>query len=222
MLPISIVPSLPAKSFEELRVLARALTGVASGMQIDIVDGVFAPHVSWPFAELDALQSLRQLQKITTDFSVEMDCMVMYPERYLETFVQLGVDRVIVHMGSTDAYAQIIEHAQEHGYRIGLAFTNDQNMEDVHPYIDSVDYVQVMGIKEVGQQGQPFDVRTLQTVRDLRSKYPELEIAVDGAVNKETIPQLYAAGVTRFAPGSAVAKAADPKTAYESLVALLF
>jgi ribulose-phosphate 3-epimerase len=222
MLPISIVPSLPAQSFSEIQDLADALVGAASGIQVDIVDGVFAPHVSWPFSELDSLGALQQLQKIAQDFLIEMDCMVMHPEKYLDTFVSLGINRVIIHMGSTDKYTQIIEHAAKHSYRMGLAFTNDQDLAEVYAHVDHIDYVQVMGIKEVGKQGQPFDERTLQTVRTLREKYPELEIAVDGAVNALTIAKLYAAGVTRFAPGSAVAKADDPKEAYLALTALLF
>jgi pentose-5-phosphate-3-epimerase len=48
-----------------------------------------------------------------------------------------------------------------------------------------------------------------------------LEIAVDGAVNKETITQLLAAGANRFAPGSAVSKALDPALAYKQLAELI-
>ena len=40
---VSLAPSLPASSFEELEALFTKLTGTAKEMQVDIVDGVFAP-----------------------------------------------------------------------------------------------------------------------------------------------------------------------------------
>ena len=84
-----------------------------------------------------------------------------------------------------------------------------------------IDFVQLMGIKEVGRQGQPFAEETFARVKKLRSVYPELEIAIDGGVNQETIPGLAEAGASRLAPGSAIAKQADPKAAYLDLKKLL-
>ncbi len=51
--------------------------------------------------------------------------------------------------------------------------------------------------------------------------YPQLEIAIDGSVNTATLPLLKAAGANRFAPGSAIAKAEDPKRAYEQLLSMV-
>ncbi|MFT7507098.1 MAG: ribulose-phosphate 3-epimerase [Acidimicrobiales bacterium] len=221
MLPITVVPSLPAVSFSEIESLCKALEGVAREIQVDIVDGKFVPLVSWPFTEEDPVTALSQLSQFTDSFSLEMDCMVCNPEQYLDIFVTLGVKRVAIHVGSTQAYAEIISHAKKHGYRLGFALTNDTPLDVVLQYIDEIEYVQLMGIKEVGQQGQPFDVRTLARARELRAQFPELEIAVDGSVNANTMPQLYAAGVTRFAPGSAIAKTENPADSYKQLLSLV-
>ena len=78
-----------------------------------------------------------------------------------------------------------------------------------------------MGIARIGTQGQPFDERTLATVASLRTKYPAIEITVDGAVNADTIIPLREAGTNRFAPGSAVARAEDPVASYKQLASLL-
>jgi ribulose-phosphate 3-epimerase len=221
MLPITIVPSLPAKSLGELEALCTALQGVAPEIQVDIVDGEYVPFVSWPFTESDPVAALSVLSKYTDIFSIEIDCMVKNPEQYLDLFVELGVKRVAIHVGSTQAYDEIIAHAKQHGYLLGFALTNDTPLDVVLEHITQISYVQLMGIAEVGQQGQPFDVRTLARARELRLLFPELEIAVDGSVNVETIPQLYAAGVTRFAPGSAIAKTEDPAESYKHLLTLV-
>lgn len=218
---MNIVPSLPAQTYTEIEALATALVHVVQELQIDIVDGKFVEAVSWPFTEHDPRTAMQQLAPLTQDFSIEMDCMVMHPEQYLDLFVGLGVSRVIVHMRSTDAYDAIVKHARAHGYKIGIAFTNDVPFEEYRDLIGRVDFVQIMGIAVVGKQGQPFDDRTLVTARMLRDAYPELEIAVDGSVNQHTIGALKEAGVTRFAPGSAIAKQEDPKAAYHHLCSLI-
>jgi len=221
MLPITVVPSLPAASFGEIESLTSSLKGIASEIQIDIVDGQYVPLISWPFTEADPDAALSLLSSFTNDFDIEMDCMVCGPEHYLDLFVELEVKRVAIHIGSTEKYEEIIAHAKEHGYILGFALTNDTPLDILLKYIEDIEYVQLMGIKEVGQQGQPFDVRTLARARDLRMRFPELEIAVDGSVNAQTIPQLYAAGVTRFAPGSAIAKTTDPAASYKHLLSLV-
>ena len=170
---------------------------------------------------VNAVAALAQLAPLTENFQIEMDCMVMEPEQYLDTFVSLQIPRVIIHYGSTEQFAVIAKHAATHSYALGLAFTNDAPLEEVKALIPQVSFIQIMGIKEVGKQGQPFDERTLETARTLRAEYPDLEIAVDGHVNKETIVPLKEVGVNRFAPGSAIAKQSDPKAAYEELVAMV-
>jgi|GEM_PF-24282 len=220
-LRVSMVPSLPAASFEALMELVRAVKGSAKGLQLDMVDGVFAPHVSWPFTEKDPKSELPRISELARVIQIEADCMCMDPEQYLDALAKAGVQRVVIHYGSTNDYASCFAHAKQHGYKIGLAFTNDVPLAEIHPYRAEIDFVQVMGIARVGAQGQPFDSRTLDTVSKLRALDPTLEIAVDGAVNEQTIPALLQSGVNRFAPGSAIAQAPDPKVAYEHLARMV-
>ncbi len=124
-------------------------------------------------------------------------------------------------MGSTKEYELIIGDANTHGYKIGFGLTNDIALDFLDQHVKHIDFVQLMGIAKIGKQGQPFDERTLERAKKLSTKYPDLEIAVDGSVNKETIPKLLDHGVTRFAPGSAIASQSDPVSAYKDLLALL-
>ncbi len=217
---ITILPSLPAQSFAEINALAEVLRGVVSELQVDLVDGQFVPLVSWPFTEPDPVQALLQLGELTSEYALEIDCMVREPEQYLEAFATIAPKRVIIHLGSTTAHEELHRHARQHNYKLGLAFTNDQSLTEVEALLPLYDYVQVMGIAAVGQQGQAFDERTLDTIATLNAKYPALEVAVDGAVNATTIPLLKAAGADRFAPGSAIAKQTDPRSAFLALKAI--
>lgn len=219
---LTITPSLPAQSFDELRTLAETLSHTVPMFQIDIVDGVFVPNVSWPFTEGgDPKEVLRSLATLPASLPLEVDCMIVHPETYLDLFVELGIASVIIHMGSTDEYDGIISHARTHGYQIGFAITNDARGEILNPYVAKIDFVQIMGIAHVGKQGEPFDTRTLSTLSTLRALYPTLPLVVDGAVNAETIVKLRDAGATRFAPGSAIAHSSDPLQSYKQLCVLL-
>ena len=217
----SIVPSLPAKSTDELFHLLDELKGVSAGFQVDMVDGQFVPLISWPFTESDIFSELAKLRPYSEQYELEIDCMILNPEQYLDEFVSIGIKRVIVHFGSTNKYHEISDHAKKYGYALGIAGTNDVPVADLLSAFETVDFVQVMGIAHVGEQGQPFDERTIDTVRQIRREYPELEIAVDGSVNAVTIPRLKKAGVNRFAPGSAIAKQASPVDAYHHLQSLV-
>ncbi len=218
---LSVVPSLPAATFAELERVLTAVAPVTREFQVDIVDGAFVPFVSWPFTEVDPMAALALLAPFKNQFALEFDCMVLRPEQYLDALVALGARRIIIHVGSTTAYAAIASHARVHGYQLGIAATGDVPLEVLDVLLPDVDFVQLMGIAKVGQQGQPFDERTIARANQLRARYPELTIAVDGSVNTATMPRLLAAGVNRFAPGSAVAKADDPAAALIELKTLV-
>lgn len=221
MLPLTIVPSLPAASWEVLERALTQLSGIVREFQVDIVDGQFVPHTAWPFTESDPTAALQSLVPWADTFALEIDCMVQEPLQYFDTLVAFGVCRFIVHMGSTEDYASIFAHRNAVGYQLGFALTADTPLAVLTPYLPEVDFVQLMGIKHVGAQGQPFDDRIIEHAHSLRTAYPELSIAVDGGVHKDTIPRLLAAGVNRFAPGSAIIGASDPGTAYRELCALV-
>ena len=143
--------------------------------------------------------------------------MVLGVEQYLETILAIPARRVIVHFGSTEHYHDLFNQIHHADAKAGLALAADIELAAIEPYLPTLDFVQLMGIKEVGRQGQPFAEETFGRVKKLRNAYPELEIAIDGGVNRETIPGLIEAGASRLAPGSAVAKQSNPKEAYLAL-----
>jgi len=219
---VVVVPSYPAHTFEDLADLATDISGVSDELQVDIVDGEFVEATSWPFtqSELDVIEELGRLMELPSGLMLELDCMVLDPVQYLDTFVGLGVGRVIIHFGSTNYYEECLEHAANNDYLIGLALLPNVDFSEVASLIEKFDYVQVMGIAQVGVQGQPFDERALDLIASIRDNFPNKDIAVDGAVNAQTVPALVAAGATRLAPGSAIVNATDRVQAYETLTFL--
>ena len=67
-------------------------------------------------------------------------------------------------------------------------------MEKVLPYVDQVDMVLIMTV-EPGFGGQKFMTDMMPKVSYLRTRYPALDIEVDGGVSPATIE---AAGTVRL------------------------
>ncbi len=62
-----------------------------------------------------------------------------------------------------------------------------------------------------GQQGQQFIPAAIERVKEIKTKYPQLTVAVDGGVNAEQIPWLIAAGADNLNIGSAIFAEPDPR-----------
>lgn len=214
------------KSFEELEQYAEQFSGLVGTVQIDVMDGLFVPETSWPYSTDGTLDSAfkeivgkdKTLPETET-LSYELDLMVVNPEKSVKSWTQIGAKRVIFHIESIEdkqwfwkQLAHVKSPAPEFGVfgvEIGLAMNITTANEEIYPHIEKLDFVQCMGITKIGFQGQPFDERVLPKVEDLRERYPELIISVDGGVSLETAPQLIDAGANRLVAGSAILKSED-------------
>uniref|UniRef100_A0A7S1SQW9 Ribulose-phosphate 3-epimerase n=1 Tax=Tetraselmis chuii TaxID=63592 RepID=A0A7S1SQW9_9CHLO len=84
-----------------------------------------------------------------------------------------------------------------------MAVKPDTGLQEVLPLLDQglVDVVNAMTVNP-GFGGQPFRVDVLEKVRELRWRYPELAIQVDGGINASTIESAVAAGANIIVAGS--------------------
>jgi ribulose-phosphate 3-epimerase len=136
--------------------------------------------------------------------------MVAEPERVVTDWVRVGVKRIIVHVESSKYIAAALMRgraaAEERGRaaEFGLAINTTTDNAALDPYLNDIDFIQCMGIENIGYQGQPFDERVLAKIRALRAEQPSITISVDGGVNFETAPLLIDAGANRLVSGSAI------------------
>lgn len=215
-----IIPAIIPESLARLRdTLARV--SFAAAVQVDVVDGAFAPTTSWPYGTGEAAGSPADAREFFEPFLLEVDLMVARPEEQLDVWCAAGASRLVVHLESTERMDDILEHARTHNYALGLAFDDDTPLARVRPYLGRVAFVQCMGIDRVGAQGEPFERRVLDNIRALKASCPGLRVQVDGSVNRETLLLLAAAGAERFVVGSAILAADNPRAAYEELCALV-
>lgn len=214
-----VVPAVIPESKEHLEETLRLFNTFAPEAQVDITDGIFTSARSWPYTEMEsyvesALVALPAL-------SIELDLMIQNPEQSLDAWMGLKPSRVVVHVESTHNLEAVLAHKRTHGYMLGLAFNNDTSLALLHELDRAAyDYVELMGIADIGAQGQAFDERVLARIQEVKARYPDLEVSVDGSVNQATLLLLKAAGADRFVVGSAILNAPDREAMYKTLTQL--
>lgn len=214
---VEIIPAIIPKSFSDLESKMELVSEIVPIIQIDVMDGVFVPEKSWPYI-LENDQNFADILKETKDFpfweelDFEIDLMVAYPERVWENWLIAGAKRIIIHVESTNDLGSLIRAMKKKlpssdslvYTEIGVAIGIDTPNEKIYDLISEVDFVQFMSIAKIGFQGEHFDERVLAKIADLRGKFPNVTISVDGGVNKESVPKLVAQGVNRLVIGSAI------------------
>ena len=210
-----IVPAILEKSFDAIQEAVDRARGVAKAMQVDVVDGVYAPSASWPFwadgdgggsvvrlSEKELAEKAECLYGLRVPF--ELDLMVQSPEDSLGVWLLTDATRLIIHRASTQYVSYCVNRVKEDGREVYLGLTAADTVAGVASVLELVDGVQCMGIAEIGKQGEPYDERIETLIVDIHKAYPKLPIQVDGGVSAQTMPRLLSAGVERFAVGSAL------------------
>lgn len=223
-----IVPAIIPTSRQDLEEKLSQLSGLCEEVQIDIVDGVFAGPASWPYMT-DASEPSRmlidgELLPRAGEFHLEIDLMSSDPESVAGTWIGLGASRLTVHSESTRFIPRFLASTNSlYGHdadftpgllALGLSIGVETDLALIEPHLKKIDYVQFMGVKKIGHQGEPLDPRVFAKIALFRKRYPTIEIQVDGGVNLENAARLLEAGVKRLVVGSALWKAPDVAARY--------
>ncbi|MBU1292518.1 hypothetical protein KJ819_00435 [Patescibacteria group bacterium] len=227
-----IIPAIIPTSKEHLEESLLKLKGLCSEVQVDVVDGTFASPLSWPYGtkDLTAMHDEGEMLPGCGEFSFEIDLMSADPETDTGPWITVGATRVTVHAESTPYLNRFFKNIRgEYGHdkdfvsdllSIGLAVGIETDTALLEPYLEDVEYVQFMGIRSIGKQGQGFDSRVLPKIRAFKKKYPNIPIQVDGGVSLTTAPGLLEAGASRLVVGSALWNSADLKEELEKFISL--
>ena len=218
-----IIPAILPQDYAEVLDKVDKVKGLISNIQIDICDGYFVPSFTWPYKKHDDSFEKMLHEEIGLpdwqDIEYEFDLMVDKPEEKVESFVQIGASRIIIHAESKGDVVGAINFLQGK-VEVGLALNIATPISAIEPFKDMIQFIQCMGINRVGYQGQSFEPKVLDKIREIREKYPDIMISVDGAVSLETAPQLLDAGADRLVVGSAIFNDENPGEVISKLLML--
>ncbi|HEU5102360.1 MAG TPA: ribulose-phosphate 3-epimerase [Roseiflexaceae bacterium] len=200
--PILLAPSVLAADFARLGEQARAAEDAgADWLQIDVMDGVFVPSISFGMPIVAALRR-------TVGLTLDCHLMIVQPERYVGDFVKAGANHITVHVEATTHLHRTIQQIKQLGVTAGVALnpaTPLGALEEILPYVDLVLLMSV----NPGFGGQEYIPSTNDKLSRLRRMLDarglsRVHIQVDGGVHQGNVAKVVHAGATNLVAGSAI------------------
>ena len=197
-----ILPSLLAADIGHLAdEIKRAEDAGADQLHLDIMDGAFVPNISFG-------PNIVALAKRVTRMPLNVHLMLSRPDRYIQRFIEAGANTVQIHVESSCDIGTVLSEIRRLGAAPGLVLNPLTPHQSALPYLDRIDECLQMTVFP-GYGGQKFMSEPLAGIRALRDAAtaqgkPQLQIMVDGGVDRTTIVRCAAAGANAFVAGTAL------------------
>ena len=209
-----IAPSLLAADFANLqRDIEMVNESQADWFHLDIMDGLFVPNISYG---MPVVKAIKEHAKKPLDVHL----MIVDPDRYIDTFAQLGSNFLSVHYEACTHLHRTVQAIRQEGMKAGVALNPHTPITVMEDIITDVDLLLIMSVNP-GFGGQSFIENTYKKVNQAKELITKTGskalIEVDGGVNATNTPKLVAAGADVLVAGSFVFNAPDPKKTIEAL-----
>ncbi len=234
-----VLPAIIPESYEDLCSKMAVVKGIVNLVQVDICDGRFVPSVSWPYIG----DPEGHFEKMTTEeqegfpfwenMDFEADLMINLTQELAEKWIKVGAKALVLHIESSPNILDIVKEIRKtYGYsgdsvasvEIGIAINIDTDNKVLDGFLEKnsegrrlADFVQFMGIDKIGYQGQEFDEEVYKKIKELRNKYSDVTISIDGGVNFDNYKELVKAGANKLISGSAIYESENIKQAVEEM-----
>jgi ribulose-phosphate 3-epimerase len=200
---IEIIPSILAKTSEELVTMIKKIEPFVSLVHLDIADGIFVDSKT---------VGLEEVKKISTPLRFSVHLMVNEPQYILNEWLELSnLDNIIFHINNDDLdlvhndgvnkNKEIIDTVHKAGKKIGVAINPEVPIGVLESLVTSVDQVQFMTVHP-GNYGGDFVEGVIEKIKDFHRLYPDVRISVDGSIHKEIARTVIDAGASTIVLGS--------------------
>ncbi len=200
-MPLEVIPAILVKDRSEMLRRIAAVSPHVKTVHIDVMDNVFVPNKT---------VGLESFFDLPSGVHYEFHWMVEHPESYI---VKLpGPYLHIVHYEAVKDWKAVEEAVRRSGGTLGIAFSPATPTEGIIKLAPKAKRLLVMAVIP-GFDGQKYMTEVESKISELRSRFPDMEIEVDGGITPETAPRAVRAGADKLAASSAIFKNEDKKLA---------
>ncbi len=200
---VKIAPSILSADFARL---GEEVTSICEAgcdyVHVDVMDGHFVPNIT---IGPDVLKAIKPHATCPLDVHL----MIAPVDPYITAFAEAGADIITFHPEAGPHPHRTAQAIRAAGCRVGVSLNPGTPLAALNQLLDLVDLVLVMSVNP-GFGGQSFITSQLEKILQLRQLIDasgrDIELEVDGGVNRETAAQVIDAGANVLVAGTATFK----------------
>lgn len=210
-----IAPSILSADFARLgEEVENVLSAGADIVHFDVMDNHYVPNLTIGPMVCKALRNYG----ITAPIDVHL--MVKPVDNLIPMFAEAGASIITFHPDASDHVHRSIQLIKSFGLQAGVVLNPATSLECLDYLMEDLDVILLMSVNP-GFGGQKFIPKTLEKLRDVRSKIDQsgrnIRLEVDGGVTVNNITDIAAAGADMFVAGSAIFNQPDYKQAIDQM-----
>ena len=197
---VKIAPSILSADFARMGEEVAAICEAGCDyVHVDVMDGHFVPNIT---IGPDVVKAI----KPHASRPLDVHLMIAPVDPYISAFAEAGADIITFHPEAGPHPHRTAQAIRAAGCRVGVSLNPATPLAALDHMLDLVDLVLVMSVNP-GFGGQSFITSQLEKISQLRQLIDasgrDIELEVDGGVNRETAAQVIAAGANVLVAGTA-------------------
>ncbi|MDG6985760.1 MAG: ribulose-phosphate 3-epimerase [Nitrososphaerota archaeon] len=210
MAAVKIAPSVLAWDLGDLdKAVEISVKGGADQIHLDVIDGHFAPNITFGPGTVKALRRL-------TDMKFDTHLMIDNPGAYAEKFMDAGSDLLTFHAEilSGSSFDDIYRTVSSRKKEVGIAIKPQTELPKwAAERLDKISTLVIMTVNP-GFSGQKMDMSVMPKLQKLgrlvKEKGLEVDLEIDGGVEPENAAEVVKRGGNVLVAGAGVYSKKDP------------